>query len=219
MANFFTSDLHFFHGASIFLMKSRREKFMLDIEHEKRIKRRTNQNGLEQEVEIELASVEEIAMMNDTIVGNINDLMSPNDVLWILGDFSFGNRAETESVLRSIIPRKILVPGNHDPKRMALYEALPAHEGGFEKITGWLHEEVFGDLRFVMMHYPLLVWNQSERGAIHLHGHLHGSVNPNYRAHAAKYKIIDVGIDGHPEFRPYSEQEIIDIMSTRENLW
>jgi calcineurin-like phosphoesterase family protein len=33
---------------------------------------------------------------------------------------------------------------------------------------------LMGDVMVVLMHYPLESWHQMERGAIHLHGHVHG---------------------------------------------
>jgi calcineurin-like phosphoesterase family protein len=41
-----------------------------------------------------------------------------------------------------------------------------------------------------MFHYPIAEWNQMHRGAVHFHGHLHGTPSgiENYRA-------LDVGMD------------------------
>ena len=50
------------------------------------------------------------------------------------------------------------------------------------------------------------------RGVWHLHGHSHGHlINPGYYSR----KVLDVGVDAHPAFRPYSLGEIADIMERR----
>lgn len=66
-------------------------------------------------------------------------------------------------------------------------------------------------------HYAMRVWNKSHRGNWMLHGHSHGSL-PDYELKQNKFKTMDVGIDTHPEFRPYSLAEIAAIMDKREIL-
>jgi hypothetical protein len=50
-------------------------------------------------------------------------------------------------------------------------------------------------------------------GDIHLHGHVHLPQNRKF----GQGKKMDVGIDGHPEFRPYNVmREIVPIMDKRD---
>ena len=54
------------------------------------------------------------------------------------------------------------------------------------------------DEQMVLCHYPLHVWQNHHRGTWHLHGHTHGKLNdPVFY----QRKVMDVGIDTHPEFR------------------
>ena len=55
-------------------------------------------------------------------------------------------------------------------------------------------------------------WRDMKSGAIHLHGHTHFSGDNRF----GNGKKMDVGIDGHPEFRPYNlKDEIIPLMDKR----
>ncbi len=87
--------------------------------------------------------------------------------------------------------RKILVPGNHDHRHMALLETVfdeilpPLADvrlqipSGFEGTwNGWV----------ALCHYPLAVWNGTYRGALHFYGHVHGRMLDEDRR-------LDVGVD------------------------
>ena len=64
----------------------------------------------------------------------------------------------------------------------------------------------------MMCHFPMLVWEDHHRGTWHLHGHSHGHLDdPVYY----QRKVLDVGMDAHPEFRPYAMDEIRGIMESR----
>lgn len=81
--------------------------------------------------------------------------------------------------------------------------------------------------RIVMSHYAMRVWNKSHHGSIMLYGHSHGTlpiyelglkkisdIPPGYMPTYAR--TMDVGVDTHPEFRPYSLDEIMEIMISRD---
>jgi calcineurin-like phosphoesterase family protein len=44
---------------------------------------------------------------------------------------------------------------------------------------------------------------------MHLHGHCHLPTNKRF----GKGKRIDVGMDGHPEFRPYNLTEVVALLN------
>ena len=50
-----------------------------------------------------------------------------------------------------------------------------------------------------MLHYPITSWNNLRKGRIHLHGHCH---LPHHEKISGGRRM-DVGMDGHLEFRPY----------------
>lgn len=68
-----------------------------------------------------------------------------------------------------------------------------------------------------LMHYPIRSWRNMRKGSIMLHGHCHGNL-PDLLINGKKVRTMDVGFDTHEEFRPYSWQEVRDIMEGRSIL-
>ena len=117
--------------------------------------------------------------------------------------------------------------GNHDLHIRKNYNE--AHSL-FSSTNDLLHKSIGKD-NFVFCHYSMRTWLNGSEGAIMLYGHSHGTLE-EYKAtvkvtnekygiefDAIKpFKTMDVGIDTHPEFRPYNIEEIREIMSHRINL-
>lgn len=71
-------------------------------------------------------------------------------------------------------------------------------------------EHTIDKTTFVMFHYPLITFHKGSRGGIQLYGHTHNDILPFHNARG-----VNVGIDTHPEFRPYSVDEIFNIIKQR----
>ena len=148
--------------------------------------------------------------MNRTIVDNINNVVKQEDVLIHLGDFSFGGIENIKKFRSRIICENIyLTFGNHD------HHIKNDREGVKSLFKGTYIEntlEVDG-VTFFLKHYPMASWEDMKKGVVMLYGHLHSS---NQNKFPGIGKIMDVGIDGHPEFRPYNiRREIIPVMNKR----
>ena len=137
-----------------------------------------------------------------------NKLVSPDDVVWHLGDFSFHRpdwRQDAE-IVSKLNGTKYIIIGNHD-------------NHGFMKKCGWngVHDGIvektfeFENTKYhvVMSHYPLREWNGFYYGSFHLFGHVHGSL-PGY------CRSMDVGIDTN-QYMPYSLGQVIIILSPKVN--
>jgi len=144
--------------------------------------------------------------MNDTIVTNINKVVQQEDVLIHLGDWSFGGFESIREFYDRIICKNIyLILGNHDQHikkdRQGIQEIF--------KLVSKYETLSYKGKTFRLMHYPFSSWDGLAKGDIHLHGHTHLSGMTRF----GKGKRMDVGIDGHPEFRPYDLfREVIPIM-------
>jgi|AntRauTorckE6833_2_1112554.scaffolds.fasta_scaffold00137_10 calcineurin-like phosphoesterase family protein len=90
-----------------------------------------------------------------------------------------------------------------------------AHARDVFTSCAWYMEANFNGQLVCFHHYGARVWNKSHKGSWMLHGHSHGNL-PDYEINNTKFKTMDVGLDTHPQFRPYSMYEIKDIMKTRE---
>lgn len=137
------------------------------------------------------ASVQE---MNESLIEHWNSNIKEQDVVYHLGDFSFLNKEQTQAILSRLNGKVVWVRGNHDQVLDKL--GVP---------TIGLHEVSYKGVDIVMCHFPMVVWNKSHRGSIHLFGHCHGSYQHDGRA-------IDVGWDARG--RIMSLDEAVEVCLT-----
>ena len=132
--------------------------------------------------------------MNDRIVNGINAVVGQDDILFHLGDWSFGGFERIEEFRNRINCRNIhLILGNHDHHIERDREDIRQL---FTSVNQYLELEVKGkdwEQNYVLMHYPIISWNKMNDGVIHLHGHVHLSADRRI----GKGKTMDVGVDGN----------------------
>lgn len=143
------------------------------------------------------ACVEE---MNERIVANWNAVVASRDEVWVLGDFHLGPSANIGKWFHALHGSKHLVAGNHDHNAT---KRLPW--SSVDDYREWKQKPH----RAVLSHYPMLTWNGAHHGVWMLHGHSHGMLR------APRSTRMDVGIDTHPEFRPWSLDEVVAEMAGR----
>ncbi len=144
---------------------------------------------------------DDMESMNNKLVENINKSINHNDILFCLGDWSFGGRGSVSEFRSQIDCKNIhLILGNHD-KHISM--------DGFRSVNNYLEIKIDG-IKMVLSHYPIASWNGLKRGSIHLFGHCHLPTEHKLR----EGKSMDVGFDGN-NMMPYSMKEIISIMNTQ----
>ena len=153
--------------------------------------------------------------MNAHLVGNINEMVGQDDVLFHLGDWSFGGFESIEQFRNQIVCQNVhIITGNHD-------HHIQNNRGDCQKLFSSVNKYVelnvkwpvgpeMHDANFVLMHFPIASWNNMARGAIHLHGHVH--FNPNVRLQEGK--MMDVGCEGNNLY-PIDMSEVLSIMKNR----
>lgn len=148
--------------------------------------------------------------MNQLLIQAHNSVVKPEDEVWFLGDFSFGNAEQTKSIISQLNGKLNLVYGNHDK----IIRGNVSIQKMFHSVQEYKRISV-GRQSVVMFHYPIMEWDSMHHGAYHLYGHVHGSLmnKPHGRS-------MDVGIDTRPnkDMRPWSFDEIDEILSKREIL-
>ncbi len=163
---------------------------------------------------------------NAALCNSINATVGPKDTLYVLGDWSFGG-FEQIKVFRDRImcPNVHLIMGNHDHHIRNNRENC---QDLFTSVNEYKQITVKGQT-INLFHYSTRVWDKSYRGAWMLYGQSHGSL-PEYTSKNAasqwigddymvkSYKTMDVGMDTHPEFRPWSFDELKVIMDKRDVL-
>ena len=142
--------------------------------------------------------------MDNALISSWNDLVSNEDIVYILGDFAFKNRKDVEECLEKLNGKKALIRGNHD--RASLIKAFKRM--GYEvydylKLTISDNEMSNGFQSMILFHYPIEYWQDKDKGAWHLHGHMHYKNSINTKG-LAKY---DVGVDSN-NYKPVSYEEI-----------
>jgi calcineurin-like phosphoesterase family protein len=146
--------------------------------------------------------------MNDRIVAGINAEVGQDDILFHLGDWSFGGFEMIEQFRNRINCKNIhLILGNHDHHIERDREGI---RGLFISVNQYLELEVNKQHNFVLMHYPIMSWNKMNDGVIHLHGHVH---LPSDRR-IGKGKMMDVGMDGNG-MDPISLSKVLTLMNNR----
>lgn len=136
--------------------------------------------------------------MNETMIKNWNSLIQPNDIVYHLGDFAFG---DVPLILRRLNGQIHLIVGSHDKNTNSCKHM-------FASYTPLKHIDVEG-MPLVLCHTAMRVWHKSHYGSYHLYGHSHGKVAPFG-------KSFDCGVDTH-NFFPYSWEEVKRKMNTLED--
>lgn len=155
--------------------------------------------------------------MNRVLIDNWNKTVNKEDEVWFLGDLSFSSPVLAADILNQLNGKIHWITGNHDhsdfvKKVSKLYNFASIQSDAKIKIPPCHHQLEQQDI--VMYHYPIAVWNKRHWGAYHLHGHSHAHyfVKEGF--------ILDVGVDSAykvlGEYRPFSLDEVITYMKTRE---
>lgn len=126
--------------------------------------------------------------MDNTLINNINKTVRPDDYLFFLGDFLFGDKKNALEVREKINCKNLFVTwGNHD-------DWLRKNPELQKKLFTWCGDylEISCDKQLICMsHYTgPRVWNESHKCSWHCGGHSHGSLPDDL------YSLsIDVGMD------------------------
>lgn len=143
---------------------------------------------------------EAIEAHDQMLVENWNAVVGRKDHVYVLGDVCFGYQEDADLWIPRLNGYKHLIWGNHDPTRV---QRMPVWVS-VEQIK----EVKVGEHRFVCCHYPMVSWNKMNKGWYHLHGHSHGGLlrSGEFRRQPAR---MDVGIDCHPNLRPFHVDEVL----------
>jgi calcineurin-like phosphoesterase family protein len=109
----------------------------------------------------------DVQEMNEALVSNWNSAVSKEDVVYILGDYTWRFHDEAIALLKTLNGRKRITLGNHDKSHDKKFKNL------FEDIS---HYDKIDDngKHVILSHYPIIAYDGSYKGRnIMLHGHTH----------------------------------------------
>jgi len=111
---------------------------------------------------------ENVDDMNEKMKDNWNDVVSKNDLIYILGDFMWRFKDEDFEFVKGLNGRKRLIKGNHD---------LSTHSKKFKSLFETIDDYAKikdGKNTVILSHYPMIAFEGSYGGRnIHLYGHVH----------------------------------------------
>lgn len=138
------------------------------------------------------SSVEE---MDVELIKRWNQAVTPQDVVYHLGDFAFADTDRILRILNQLNGRIHLVLGNHDQTIKKSTEIKSRFATVRDLMDIWIPDTTApgGKQHIVLCHFPMISWNKMARGSWMLHGHCHG--NLTYPFSEGHGKIFDVGSD------------------------
>lgn len=114
----------------------------------------------------------DVEEMNEALIDNWNNVVSDNDIVYILGDMFWCNTTTAIEVLKKLNGHKILIKGNHDKCHDATLRSQ------FDKIVDYLEINDSGK-NVILCHYPIPCFKNHFYGWYHLYGHVHASFEYN----------------------------------------
>jgi calcineurin-like phosphoesterase family protein len=154
--------------------------------------------------------------MNDRLVEGINASVGQDDILFHLGDWSFGGFDSIRQFRDRLVCKNIhLILGNHDQhiarNKDDVQEIFSSVHNVLDLIVKWNVGTQFQDeAKFMLMHFPIASWDNLARGVIHLHGHVH--LPPHRRIGPGK--MMDVGVDGNG-LNPIILNDVLTLMKNQ----
>ncbi len=116
--------------------------------------------------------------MHSMIKERWNSKVTNGDIVYILGDMTMhGTRDEYIEYISILRGQKVLIRGNHDRINDLRMKQLYTEICDYKEIDDTIHGN---NVRLVLCHYPILMWNGQHRGSILLYGHVHDSIEEYY---------------------------------------
>jgi calcineurin-like phosphoesterase family protein len=158
--------------------------------------------------------------LDSFIIDRWNDVVRPDDEVWLLGDACMGRLDRTIEQLGRLHGRIVLVPGNHDRvwagdhRRGQWWDRYLA-AGIDEIVDGTATLELADGTVVDIDHFPYegdsgdedrhVEWRPVDHGRVLLHGHVHSSWRTNGR-------MINVGVDVW-DHAPVPEEELLGLVA------
>lgn len=137
-----------------------------------------------------------VHLHDEELIARWNAKVPPGSIVYHLGDFGFMHEDKLIRLIKRLNGTIRLILGNHDKAIRGKVRDC------FEWIRNYYEAKTDDGIKVIMFHYPIASWNGGHRGTWHLHGHCHGTFPDN------GVRRIDVGVDTHPNYAPYSFDEI-----------
>lgn len=153
--------------------------------------------------------------MDEVLINNWNEVVSPQDIVFHLGDFCFGSDKEWIKILQRLNGTKYLILGNHDLKKIANSNQIKDY---FADINMQMRL-VVDKQKMLLNHYPFLCFEGGYQNVWQLFGHVHSS---KHSTGLDKERLVhlfptqyDVGVDNN-NYRPVSFAQVSQIITEQQ---
>lgn len=102
--------------------------------------------------------------MDDYMIQQWNSVVTKEDKVFHLGDFSFYNKEKTRNIVESLNGHKFLILGNHDRGRSKAWWL----DAGFQEVSEY---PIVYQSFFMLSHEPMYM--NKHMPYVNLHGHIH----------------------------------------------
>ena len=133
------------------------------------------------------------------IIKNWNDLISPDETILHLGDFSFGKRSNFDLLTEQLHGTIILIRGNHDRMSRIRYESR-----GVMIVNEPIYVDLAKKVKIVFSHWPVVPLDD---GFINFHGHIHNS-HPPAEGSVLGSNHINMSVEVR-DYRPWRLKDIL----------
>ena len=115
------------------------------------------------------------ANFNDQIIKNWQNTVNENDIVFNLGDVTWGSQGQLQQIMYSLPGTKILIRGNHDKNHSNNWFIKAGFAAVLEKA------QISG---VILSHFPAIMTQEEiKRGIINVHGHFHNSKADRWEKH------------------------------------
>jgi calcineurin-like phosphoesterase family protein len=143
------------------------------------------------------------------IFGKINSCLEKGDILYLLGDFSFGDPQKFRNQIKGGVSI-FLVRGNHDPSIQKCEQVF-----GVGQVREQMDIKVNGH-RCFLSHYPTAFWPASHHGSFHVYGHTHSQREETMDQWMPGRRSMEVCPENiykiFGDIRPINEMEIYNLL-------
>lgn len=155
--------------------------------------------------------------MDEYMIAKWNQCVQPDDVCYIIGDFSFRSYIQTVELVQKLHGRKHLIWGNHDDWNRNRLMKL------FDSVYDQAIIQLSNKIRVKLSHFPYVSPDENpdrlrnrkfrpyNEGHWLLHGHVHSLWKIN-----RQLKCINVGVDVW-DFKPINHDKILAIINGAQN--
>ena len=152
------------------------------------------------------ASVEE---MDEDMIARWNKKVSPDDIVYITGDFVW-KRQQLPEYAKRLNGKKRLIIGNHD-ETWTRVKNHPNYEY-FESVEDYRIDNISGH-PVTLCHYPMVEWRNSRQDDSEylgylIHGHIHNNYVDDYRYMLRHFNALNAGVDVN-NYEPVTFDEMV----------